>query len=140
MTTAPCEPVVWKKSRRCAMADDEVTPLTTATTNYGWVKPDVGSSDDVWGGLLNTDLDGIDTTVKSVSTVANAAYPASQPKRLPDGGAGHGELGALRDNNQCDGGACELSAVGGCHQRLRRGGGSDRRDHIEQRHGGRGAD
>ena len=58
------------------MADDEdVTPqageLTTA--NYGWVKPTVGASDDAWGGYLNTDLDGIDTTVKSVSNAIPAA-------------------------------------------------------------------
>jgi hypothetical protein len=63
------------------MADDdeEVNPLGTPTTNYGWTKPTVGGDDDLWGGLLNADLDGIDTTVKSVSTVANAAYPASNP-------------------------------------------------------------
>lgn len=33
------------------------------TTNYGWIKPTVGSSTDAWGGYINTDLDGIDTTV-----------------------------------------------------------------------------
>ena len=49
------------------------------TANYGWIKPDIGASDDTWGGKLNTDLDGIDSTVKSVSIVANAAYPASNP-------------------------------------------------------------
>ena len=53
--------------------------MPTNTANYGWIKPDVGGSDDLWGGELNTDLDNIDTTVKSVSTVANAAYPASNP-------------------------------------------------------------
>ena len=49
------------------------------TTNYGWTKPDLGASDDTWGSKLNTDLDGVDSTVKSVSNVANAAYPASNP-------------------------------------------------------------
>ena len=53
--------------------------MTTTTTNYGWVKPDVGASDDVWGDYINTDLDGVDSVVKGVSVVANAAYPASNP-------------------------------------------------------------
>ena len=44
--------------------------MTTTTTNYGFVKPDVGASDDVWGGLLNTDLDSIDAIVKTVSNTA----------------------------------------------------------------------
>ena len=49
------------------------------TLNYGWTKPTVGASDDAWGGYFNTNLDGIDSTVKGVSDVANAAYPASNP-------------------------------------------------------------
>jgi hypothetical protein len=61
------------------MADDEPRTGEAVTANYGWIKPNVGNSDDAWGGMLNADLDGIDTTVKSVSTVANAAYPASNP-------------------------------------------------------------
>ncbi len=32
----------------------------SVTANYGWVKPDPGASDDVWGGQVNTDLDAID--------------------------------------------------------------------------------
>jgi hypothetical protein len=44
----------------------------TTTANYGWVKPDIGASDSTWGGKLNTDLDGIDSTVSGVSAVANS--------------------------------------------------------------------
>ncbi|HEX5211631.1 MAG TPA: hypothetical protein VFW22_07850 [Pseudolabrys sp.] len=43
------------------------------TTNYGWVKPDVGASDDTWGNKLNTNFDGVDGVVKSVSDAAAAA-------------------------------------------------------------------
>ena len=53
--------------------------VETTTVNYGWTKPEVGASIDNWGGYINSDLDGIDTTVKGVSNVANAAYPASNP-------------------------------------------------------------
>lgn len=47
----------------------------TPTTNYGWNKPTVGADSNNWGTFINGDLDGIDTTMFSVSGVANAACP-----------------------------------------------------------------
>ena len=44
------------------------TPLAgeATTTNYGWVKPTVGSSVDLWGGYINADLDSIDGVVHAI--------------------------------------------------------------------------
>ena len=51
--------------------------MPTTTTNYGWTKPTIGGDSGNWGNELNTTLDSVDTTVKAVSDVANAALPAA---------------------------------------------------------------
>ncbi len=48
---------------------------TTYTPNYNLAQPEVGGEIDTWGGLLNADLLTLDTTIKAVSDVANAAVP-----------------------------------------------------------------
>lgn len=45
----------------------------TPTANYGWVPPDVAGSTGAWGALLNTIFNAVDTALKAVSDVANAA-------------------------------------------------------------------
>lgn len=49
----------------------------TFTANYNLTKPQIGGDSNTWGGLLNTNMDTIDATIKAVSNVANAALPAA---------------------------------------------------------------
>lgn len=48
----------------------------SSTANYGWTKPDIGASDDTWGGKINVDLDGIDSVVKGIEVRGMTPGPA----------------------------------------------------------------
>ena len=63
------------------MADDTPDPRSgeAVTVNYGWVKPNVGNSDDAWGGMLNADLDQIDAIVHGIDTRAIPGPSSSTP-------------------------------------------------------------
>jgi hypothetical protein len=52
--------------------------MSTLTPNYSLIKPGVNdpTDQDLWGGYLNTDMDIIDTTMKTISdSVAGAQLP-----------------------------------------------------------------
>ena len=58
----------------------------STTVNYGWVKPEVGASDDTWGGKQNTNLDGIDSVVKGIEV--RGMTPGPPGATGPQGPAG----------------------------------------------------
>lgn len=41
------------------------------TTNYGWTKPTVGGDNSVWGGILNTLFDAVDSSLKTLENAVN---------------------------------------------------------------------
>jgi hypothetical protein len=45
------------------------------TTNYGWTTPTVGGDPSTWGGILNTAIQSVDTSLHGVQTTAAAALP-----------------------------------------------------------------
>ena len=65
----------------------------STTPNYGLTKPEVGASEDTWGGKINTNMNLIDTQMK----VSDARSAANLPK------AGGAMTGAITTNSTFDG-------------------------------------
>lgn len=45
------------------------------TANYGWTLPTPGGDNNVWGGVLNTLLNAVDSSLKTIENLANARLP-----------------------------------------------------------------
>ncbi len=59
---------------------------TTATSNLGWLKPDVGTELDSWGVLLNNIFDAIDADLGAADTQLTLALASAAPSSPTDTG------------------------------------------------------
>lgn len=76
----------------------------TTTTNFALVKPEVGASDDTWGGKLNTDLDTLDTLLDGVIGKSGAAtLKHTNVSKLQTTAGGAEVLGRLTVTTTTDG-------------------------------------
>src|SRR5262245_20908565 len=66
--------------------------MPTNTPNYNLTKPDVSGSGNAWGGLLNSDLDTLDTVIKTVETSAATAQAAANAAMPLAGGTFSGAV------------------------------------------------
>lgn len=72
----------------------------STTTNYAYVKPEVGASADTWGGKLNTNWDDLDTDLKAVSDATGAAaLKANNLSDLANAGTARTNLGLVIGTN-----------------------------------------
>lgn len=69
--------------------------MPTPTKNYGLTKPDVGGSENEWGGLLNGDLDEIDALLGGDKPISGIDIDSG----TIDGGAIAGEIGGTDPDN-----------------------------------------
>ena len=72
----------------------------TTTPNYSLTKPEVGASEDTWGGKINTNMTLIDTQMK-VSDTRSATNTTTANAALPK--AGGAMTGAITTNSTFDG-------------------------------------
>lgn len=68
------------------------------TTNYGWTYPTVNADSGTWGGILNTAIQAIDTSLKTVSDASKVASNLSSGV-VPSARGGAGTVSGIMKAN-----------------------------------------